>query len=245
METSPLTPLPETRKRVMTMRNVFLPLVILCAGLIVALAVYVVRVRDQVANGSGTPEAVRAVSPTDHIIGNPSAPIVIVEYADIDSEFSKKLQLTMEQLMTEYASGNKVAWVYRHFPVTTIHPNAAVNALAAECAASVSGPATFFQFINAMNAAAPGAISFDPKRYGAIVAQLSLPKEAFDACVASQTFEKRVHDDYRNALASGATGSPYIILLVQGQKPRQIQGAPPYKALKRILDDEIAKLPTQ
>lgn len=239
----PLSPVPPTTLRIMTVRNLFLPLVIIFAGLIVGVAVYVVRVRGQIANGSGTPEAVRAVSPTDHIIGNPSAPIVLVEYADIDSEFGKKLQLTMEQLMTQYAGGNKVAWVYRHFPVTTLHPNASTHALAAECAQSVSTPTTFFRFIDALNASAPGAISFDPKQYGVIVEQLSLPKESFEKCVKNATFEEKVHADYSNALAAGATGSPYIILLVQGQKPRQIQGAPPYKALKKILDDEIAKLP--
>ena len=243
MEMTPTPPEQPIQKRLVTVRNMFLPLVIIFAGLIVAVAVYVVRIREHVANGSGTPQAVRAVSPSDHIIGNPSAPIVLVEYSDIDSEFGKKLQLTMEQLMTQYVAGNKVAWVYRHFPVTTLHPNASTHALAAECAQSVSTPAMFFRFIDALNMRAPGAISFDPKQYGAVVAELSLPKDSFEKCVKNATFEQRVHDDYSNALAAGATGSPYIILLVQGQKPRQIQGAPPYKALKKILDDEIAKLP--
>lgn len=243
MDMMPVTPIPELRERVFSVKNLFLPIVILIGGLIVATAVYVVRIRDHVANGSGTPEAVRPVSPTDHIIGNPSAPIVLVEYADSDSEYSKKLQLTMEQLMTEYAGGNKVAWVYRHFPVTTLHGSAAMNALAAECAASVSTPTNFFRFIDAMHTIAPGASSFNPKQYGTIVSQLSLPKDRFDACVSSAAFEKQVHDDYSNALAAGATGSPYIILLVQGQKPRSIQGAPPYKTLKKIIDGEIAKLP--
>lgn len=233
----------EPKERIFTARNIFLPIIIIFAGIIVASAIYIVRIRHQVANGSGAPEAVRPVTPDDHIIGNPGAPVVVVEYADIDSEYSKSFQLTMEQVMTEYASGNKVAWVYRHFPVSTLHADAAMNALAAECAASVTSPANFFRFVDAMQSAAPGAQSFNPLQYDAILDPLSVPKASFHDCVNKATFEKRIHDDYSNALASGATGSPYIVLLVQGQKPRQIQGALPYKAIKKILDDEIAKLP--
>lgn len=243
MDEPQLSPTPQPKQRVFTVRTLFLPIVIIVAGFIVATAIYSVRIGAHIDKGSQAPEVVRPVSPEDHIIGNPSAPIVLVEYADIDSEYSKKLQLIMEQLMTEYASGNKVAWVYRHFPVTTLHPNATKNAIAAECAASVSKPSIFFQFIDAMNTLAPGATAFNPNQYSTVVSQLQLPKEAFETCLNTQKFEARVHADYANALASGGTGSPYIILLVQGQKPRQIQGALPYKALKKILDDEIAKLP--
>ena len=233
----PLSP----RKRFL--KDLFLPLIVIIAGIIISFSIYVVRVRDQITNGSGNPEAVRPVSPEDHIIGNPSAPIVIVEYADIDSEHSKKLQLTLEQLMTEYAEGNKVAWVYRHFPITELHGDAAMNAHAAECAGSISAPMTFFRFIDAMHAIAPGSVAFNPKQHGTLLTQLSLPENSFNACMSARTFEERIHEDYTNALASGATGSPYIILLVEGQAPRTIQGAPPYKTMKGIIEAEIAKLP--
>ena len=125
MDEPQLSPTPQPKQRVFTVRTLFLPIVIIVAGFIVATAIYSVRIGAHVNKGSQAPEVVRPVSPEDHIIGNPSAPIVLVEYADIDSEYSKKLQLIMEQLMTEYASGNKVAWVYRHFPVTTLHPKKA------------------------------------------------------------------------------------------------------------------------
>ncbi len=236
------TDIPLSPKRQL-LKDLFLPLIIIVAGIIVAFSVYVVRIRQQIQHGTGSPEAVRPVTPEDHIIGNPSAPIVIVEYADIDSAYGKKLQLSLEQLMTEYAAGNKVAWVYRHFPVTTLHTDAAMNALAAECAASVSTPAMFFKFVDAMQTYAPGATAFSPKQYGVLLKQLSLPEAPFTSCMSSKTFEQKIHADYSNALASGATGSPYIVLLVQGQKPKTIQGAPPYKTLKGIIENELQHLP--
>lgn len=222
-------------------RDLLIPFAILLAGLMVAIAIYVVRVKHNVEVGTGTPEAVRAVMPSDHIIGNPGAPVTIIEYADIDSAYSKSFQLTMEQIMSEYADGGKVAWVYRHFPLTTAHDNAASHALASECAASLSVPTTFFRFIDAMQAAAPGENEYNPNGYPLLLSQFGIDRTAFEKCMVAGTFTKRVHDDYANALAAGATGSPFVILLVHGQKPAPINGALPYAAIKKLIDQSIAQ----
>lgn len=225
----------------LSLRDLFIPVAILVAGLILSTAIYIVRSKHTVATGTGAPEVVRPVSPSDHIIGNPSAAVTIIEYADIDSTYSKSFQLTMEQLMTEYADGGKVAWVYRHFPLTTEHPNAAGHALAAECATSLSLPGTFFRFIDTLQTLAPGDNQFNPNQYPLVLDQLGIDQAAFRACVTAGTYTKRVHDDYANALAAGATGSPYVILLVHGQKPMPIQGSLPYVAMKKLIDQSIAK----
>ncbi|MDB5195493.1 MAG: oxidoreductase [Parcubacteria group bacterium] len=227
-----------------TLRDLFIPVAIIIAGIILAVAIYAVRIHHTITQGAGSPEAVRPVTPADHIIGNPGAPVTIIEYADIDSSYSKSFQLTMEQLMTEYANGGKVAWVYRHFPNTLQHASAATHALAAECATSLSLPTTFFRFIDAMQATAPGENEFNPDQYPVIVAELGIDQAAFKSCVTAGTFTKRVHDDYDNALAAGATGSPFVVLLVQGQKPASIDGALPYAAMKKLIDQSIAKVAT-
>ncbi|MDB5189353.1 MAG: oxidoreductase [Parcubacteria group bacterium] len=225
-----------------TARDFLIPIAILFAGLLLAIAIYVVRVNHHIENGTGTPDAVRPVSPTDHIIGNPGAPVTIIEYADIDSSYSKTFQMTMEQIMTEYEGGKKVAWVYRHFPITTDHANAAAHALAAECATSLSVPATFFRFIDAIQAAAPAENQFNPNQYPTVIAQFGIDQNAFTKCMTAGSFTKKVHDDYANALASGATGSPFVILLVEGQKPAPINGALPYAAMKKLIDQSIASV---
>ena len=227
----------------LTAKDLAIPLAILFSGLLLSIAIYVVRIKHTLTNGGGNPEAVRAVAPSDHLIGNPSAPIMVVEYADIDSSYSKSFQLTMEQLMTEYASTGKVAWVYRHFPLGDEHPNAATHALAAECATSLSVPTTFFRFIDALQAAAPGENQFNPSGYPGIVRELGIDEGAFKKCITDGAFTKRVHDDYANALASGATGSPFVVLIIQGQKPTPINGALPYTSMKKLIDQSIAKLP--
>ncbi len=117
-------------------RDYILPGAIVLAGAIIALTVFMVRSDTSPKLGEGAPNMARPVNLADRIMGNPQAPVKLVEYADIDSAYSKEFQATMEQLMSEYAAGGKVAWVYRHFPLLDQHAGAASHAEAAECAGS-------------------------------------------------------------------------------------------------------------
>jgi protein-disulfide isomerase len=180
-----------------------------------------------------------SVTQADHIVGNPSAPVVLVEYADIDSTYSKSFQQTLEQLMVDYASDGKVAWVYRHLPLIDQHVHAAEHAEAAECIASLGGPNIFFRFIDALNSAAPGELQFDPKNYDSVVSSLGILPQSFDACLSAHTFQNKVGSDFENGIAIGAGGSPFTVLLVKGQKPVTLDGALPYDGLKKIVDQAI------
>lgn len=223
-------------------RDYFLPGAIVLAGFILAFAVYAVRSNESPKLTGGNPDAVRPVTPADHFIGNPEAVVKIVEYADIDSEYSKQFQATMQQLMSEYAAGGKVAWVYRHFPLLDQHAAAASHAEAAECAAFLGDSDAFWRFIDALQAAAPRENQFPPAGYPDVAAQLGLPAADFQSCLATGRFTKKVYDDTVNALASGAEGAPYTVILVSGQDPVAINGALSYDDMKKVIDDAIGQV---
>lgn len=219
----------------------FIPGAILAAGLILAVSVYVVRSAHVLGTPKGDLSALRAVSDSDHMIGNPSAPVVIIEYADIDSSYSKAFQPAMEQLMAEYAPAGQVAWVYRHFPLIDQYRNSEQHAEAAECASSLGNSATFFSFIDVLQSRAPGNQVFDPANYGSAAEQLGLDTTRFESCMTAHTYRTRVSEDISNAIEIGASGSPYIVVLVKGQKPVAISGALPYDAMKKVIQQSIAK----
>lgn len=218
-----------------------LPVAIVVAGLIIATALYFVRIHGHVANEAGDPSVVRPVTPADHLVGNPTAPVMVVEYGDIDSEYTKKFNAIMAQIMVEYAPGGHVAWVFRHFPIIALHPDAATHASAAECIASLAGADSFWRFLDAVSAQAPGTNQFDPKDYPALLSGLGVSNEAFASCLSKGTFEQRIQDDYTNAILAGATGSPHIILIVKGQRPVSISGALPYTSMKKVIEDALKK----
>ena len=71
----------------------------------------------------------------DPVIGDPNAPITIVEFSDFQCPFCARFNIqTLPLLMEEYIDTGKVKLVFRDFPITSIHPNALPAALAAECA---------------------------------------------------------------------------------------------------------------
>jgi protein-disulfide isomerase len=222
-------------------RDYILPGAIVLAGAIIALTVFAVRTDTSPKLGSGAPGMVRPVNPADRILGNPQAPVKLVEYADIDSVYSKQFQATMEQLMSEYAAGGKVAWVYRHFPLLDQHAAAASHAEAAECAGFLGDDDAFWRFIDAIQAAAPGETQFPVDGYPAIASQLGLPQVDFQTCLENGRFTKKVYEDSTNALEVGAEGAPFTVVMIDGQEPVGIQGSLSYEDMKRVIDDAIAK----
>ncbi len=93
----------------------------------------------------------RPVDDTDHIIGSKDAEIIVIEYSDTECPFCKRFHETMHQAVDAY--DGKVAWVYRHFPLTSIHPLAESGAIASECAATLGGNDMFWKYLDALFAA--------------------------------------------------------------------------------------------
>ncbi|MCA9366932.1 thioredoxin domain-containing protein [Candidatus Kaiserbacteria bacterium] len=88
-------------------------------------------------------DAVRPVTAEDHIKGSLDAPIKIVEYSDFDCPFCTRAHETLVEIMAE---NNDVAWVYRHFPLDSLHPNARTLATVSECVAKEGGNDAFWSF---------------------------------------------------------------------------------------------------
>lgn len=88
------------------------------------------------------------VTEEDHIRGSFDAPFILVEYSDIDCPYCARFHETMTQVMNTYGDSGQVAWVYRHFPLTQLHPNAGLKAEASECFAELGGNDTFWNYLD-------------------------------------------------------------------------------------------------
>src|SRR5665213_3428934 len=107
-------------------KNFMIPAVLIFSAVILAGAVYYVSSRgvQNTAGINGNLAAVRPLSSADHILGNPAAPVVIVEYSDFDCPFCKGFNDTMHKIVSDYGAAGQVAWVFRNFPLTLLHPDA-------------------------------------------------------------------------------------------------------------------------
>ena len=130
-----------------TLQKFAVPLSIIIAGGLIAVSLFVVNSKKSpTATTPTVAEEIRGVQDNDHIRGNPNAKIVIVEYSDTECPFCKQFHETMKQIIAEYGGDGRVAWVYRQFPIPSLHPKAPKEAEALECAAEQGGNDVFWKF---------------------------------------------------------------------------------------------------
>lgn len=85
------------------------------------------------ANAGFIPEAREVVIGDNAPVKGPAdAPVTIVEYSDFECPFCQRAFPTVEQVMNTYPDQVKV--VYKHLPLTNLHPNAQNAAIASVCA---------------------------------------------------------------------------------------------------------------
>lgn len=223
----------------MNMKRFVVPGAVLAGALIVAGAVFFVeRGQPSTGSGQGDPTALRPVGPDDHILGNPAATIRIVEYSDFDCNFCKQFHRVLHEALDAYGASGKVAWVYRNFPLTDLHPNAAKHAEAAECVAAVAGNAAYWKFADLLFKNQPA----DPATYGALAESIGVDTRAFASCLADTTaVDNRIKADNDNALTIGALGTPYSVILAPGLSPVVLPGATSYATLKEQLDKLLSR----
>ena len=102
---------------------------------------------EQGPESSANPDTnkVTPVTAEDHIKGNVDAKVKVIEYSDFDCPFCSRFHDTMNSVSAKY-DDSEVAWVYRHFPLEQLHPNAPVIALASECVAALGDSDSFWAF---------------------------------------------------------------------------------------------------
>ena len=221
-----------------------LPITIVVAGALIAGAVFLVGTSGAPTGPVDPAKTVkRAYDPTvDHLLGNPSAPVKIIEYADLECSHCKTFNATMHQIMDFYGSSGKVAWVYRAFPLAQIHSKAPKEAEAAECAADQGGDTSFFKYIDQVYAVTPSDNGLDLSQLPKIAQSVGLNVDIFTTCLNSGKYSKKVQDSFTEAIAAGGQGTPYILIMV-GSDAVVLQGNQPYDSMRAAIDAVIAELP--
>jgi protein-disulfide isomerase len=221
------------------------PLAIVLAGALIAGAVYMkgpssqapVAAVNQYAKGAEAKNAkVEPLSESDHILGSPTAEITVFEYSDTECPYCKNFHKVMKQIMNEYGKDGSVAWVYRHMPLKQLHSKAMREAAATECAAEVGGKAKFWDYINTIFERTPSNDGLDPAELPKIAKDIGIDVVAFNNCLDSGKYDKKLEDDVQKGIAAGAEGTPYSVIVTKKGETFPIPGYVPYTEFKSIID---------
>lgn len=223
-----------------TAQSYAVPFAIVIAGLAIASAIYFgdsKKAAPAIAaqQGSGM---VDPVTSNDHVLGNPNAKVIIVEYSDTECPFCKSFHPTMQRVMSEYGKSGQVAWVYRHWPLP-FHSKAPHEAEATECANKLGGNTKFWEYLNKIFEATPGNNQLDPAELSKIAKTVELDDVAFNTCLSSGEMKTIVDRDLASGIKAGVSGTPFSVILVNKKPVSSINGAQPYEVVKAAIDEAL------
>ncbi|MBI4424462.1 MAG: DsbA family protein [Elusimicrobia bacterium] len=167
--------------------------------------------------------------------GPETAPIIVVEYSDLQCPYCKNAHLALDEKL-EATYGKKVRWVFKHFPLTSIHPWAYPAAIAMACASKQKPEAAFkmetaiFNQQESVTAAnLREKVVEEAKKTGIKVAD-------FEQCFDKQETKDVVDADMAEARSIKVNSTPTII--VNG---RTVQGFRDFDSLKAVIDEMLAE----
>jgi protein-disulfide isomerase len=148
-------------------------------------------------------EAVLTVPVTadrDHIQGAADAPVTLVLYGDYECPYSGKAYPIVHEVQARMA--DRLRFVFRNFPITTLHPHAERAAEAAEASAAQG---KFWEMHDLLYENQKRLRDWDLHAYAE---QLGLDVERFDKELAEHVHLARIHEDLRSGVRSGVEGTP-------------------------------------
>jgi len=195
-----------------------------------------IQTADELTDGEA-----RVVDETDYILGNPNAPILMIEYSDYDCPFCKRYQTTMRQIMDEYGVTGKVAWVYRQFPIAELHPNAPKVSEAALCVGDIAGNDAFWKFSDQIFDGRSIDMGTNVTKLAQYAETSGADRNQYAECMNDGRMKLAVENSIRDGYDAGARGTPYTIIQV-GSQQAVINGAQPYDVVKGIVENLIDQL---
>lgn len=140
----------------------------------------------------------------DHIRGEPDAPLTLVEYGDFECPFCSRATGVVHELEERF--GAQLRYVFRHLPLTDVHPHAEPAANAAE-AAGAQG--RFWEMHDLLFERQEELEFEDLLGYAA---ELGLDVERFARDLEEGRYGERIRADIGSAEASGARGTPTFFI---------------------------------
>lgn len=200
---------------------------IIIAGVIVASAIVFVNMHPGAAaeqqGGAPTPTAlsIRPPSASDHIIGSPDAPIVLIEYSDFQCPYCSVVYPTLKKIVDD--SHGQIAWVYRQMPLATIHPEANPSANAAECIAEQLGNAGFWKYTEAIFT---NQTRLSQAYSANLAGQWGVDVAKYTACVDGKKYQSKIDADTAEAQQNGGNGTPFTVVVnTKSKKMVPLSGA--------------------
>jgi len=196
--------------------------------------------QNQLPMGQPTP-IVKISADDDPVIGDPNAPISIIEFSDFQCPFCARFHIqTLPSILEEYVDQGKVKLIFRDFPIQNIHPNALPASVAAECA---NEQGKFKEMHDEL---------FDNQKewsgletanamllFSKYALEIGLEQEIFDSCLTNGKYIEEIRNDLNDGRDYGVSGTPGFFIGNDQVGYVELKGAQPFESFKKVIDAQL------
>lgn len=147
----------------------------------------------------------------DHVFGNADSPVILIEYGDFQCPGCSSVFPTVEKITKKYEK--QLGFVFRNFPLTSIHPNAKVAAAAAE---SAGKQGKFWEMYRQLYETQRNweALSTNERTdfFVSLAEDLQLDTAAFTASLSDSTINQKINFDIAVGKKAGVDATPTFFL---------------------------------
>lgn len=230
-----------------------IPAAIVAAGLIIGAAVYFQSPNKSGLNLNKDKEIKTVTLDVDdhYILGNPAAEVAIIEFSDFQCPFCKRFfDQTFSSIKEKYVKTGKVKFIYRDFPLSSIHENAQKSAEAALCAGDQD---KFWQMHDKIF---ENQDDLSVENLKKLAGSLGLVSD-FDSCLDSNKYEAKVKKDFDLGVSLGVGGTPTFFIgrlpiqvkyqdslnsgVLDREKYKVLVGALPFSEFEKAIEEALNK----
>ena len=147
------------------------------------------------------------VGESDHAQGPADAPVTLVEYGDFQCPHCARAHPVVQEIQRRL--GDRLRFVFRHFPLTEIHPQAQHAAQAAESAGAQLGDEGFWRMHDAIfEHQQDSRTALSDRHLARYAAEVGVDAEALLRDLASDAHVERIQADFSGGVRSGVNGTP-------------------------------------
>lgn len=221
----------ERRQRQRRRRRLYWVLGIAGAAVIVALILILPSLQGEAEVVA--PDRVEWPQADGTSLGDPEAPVTIVEYSDFQCPFCRQFhEETMTEIVDNHVVTGEVRFEYRNFPFLGEESAEAANASLCAAEQGAFWPYASYLFANQQG---ENTGSFSEARLQAIALELGLDMDPFEQCSSRNEMQSQVQSQYAQALQQGVNSTPTFF--VNGEI---VRGAVPYEQFRLEIESALS-----
>ncbi len=187
------------------------------------------------------PSLIKVSIDDDPMKGNADAQLTIIEFSDFQCPFCARFhEQSLSQIEENYVNTGKAKFVYRDFPLESIHPNAKSAALAAQCA---NEQGMFWDYhdklFNGQSEWQSQGVDQLSTTFVDYATDLKLDSKQFESCYSTAKYAGEISKDSADAIQYGVTGTPTFFIGNDKEGFVKIVGNSPFALFQETINRQL------